>query len=100
VTHDTKLETAGLDTRRRKLVFRCWHRGTREMDLLLGRYVDAHAATMDDADVVALEYLLEAPDPELFGWLSGGKPVPPNYDTPMLHSIRAFHENNPVSQAF
>lgn len=87
------------DARRRKLGFRCWHRGTREMDLLLGRFADAHLADMSEEEVAALEYLADAPDPELFGWIAETKPVPRNYDTPMLAAIRAFHRQRPVSSA-
>lgn len=88
-----------LDARRRKLVFRCWHRGTREMDLLLGRFIDAKVAAMRDDEVTALEYLIAAPDPELFGWITGGKAVPANYDIPILEAIRAYHRDNPAAKA-
>ncbi|WP_245499622.1 succinate dehydrogenase assembly factor 2 [Tepidamorphus gemmatus] len=87
------------ESRRRKLGFRCWHRGTREMDLLLGRFADANLAAMSDAEVAELERLVEAPDPELFGWIAGTRPVPANYDTPMLAAIRDFHRRHPVSGA-
>lgn len=61
------------------------------MDLVMGRYADAHAATMPTADIDTMEALMEAPDPEVFGWITGAKPVPANYDTNLLHRIRAFH---------
>lgn len=77
--------------RRRRLVFRAWHRGTREMDLLMGEFADAHAASLSVDDLDAFEALMEAPDPEVFGWLTGAKPTPPNYDTPLLRQMRAFH---------
>lgn len=77
--------------RRRRIVFRAWHRGTREMDLIMGRYADAHAATMPTAEIDLFEALMEAPDPEVFGWICGAKPTPANYDTALLHRIRAFH---------
>jgi antitoxin CptB len=99
VEDDLKSDAERLDVRRRRLVFRCWHRGTREMDLLLGRYVDAHVADMTDPEVKALEHLLEAPDPEIFAWIAESKPIPPNYDTPMLQAIRTFHEDNPSAKA-
>ena len=41
----------GLDDRRKRLLFRCWHRGTREMDLLLGRVestVGSHTVVVTD----------------------------------------------------
>jgi antitoxin CptB len=99
VAHDPKTETAGLDVRRRKLVFRCWRHGTREMDLLLGRFVDDLIVDLSENDVGALEYLLEAPPQELFGWITGGTQVPANYDIPLLHTIRAYHRDNPVAGA-
>ena len=61
------------------------------MDLIMGRYADAHAATMPAPDIDLFEALMEAPDPEVFHWISGAKPIPPNYDTSLLRSIRAFH---------
>ena len=37
----TTRSSEGLDLRRRKLLFRCWHRGLREVDLIMGRFADA-----------------------------------------------------------
>lgn len=80
-----------LEIRRRKLRYRAWHRGTREMDLLLGRFVDAELQGLSEADIGALESLIELPDPDLFSWLMGESPVPPESDTPMFRRIQAFH---------
>ncbi|MFC3132029.1 succinate dehydrogenase assembly factor 2 [Microbaculum marinum] len=99
VTNADANEQPGLDVRRRRVVFRCWHRGTKEMDLLLGRYADARIGTMSDDEVDALEFLMDAPDPELFGWIAGTRPVPANYDIPTLHAIRSFHRDNPTSRS-
>lgn len=60
----------GLDVRRKRLLFRCWHRGTREMDLILGRFADAEIATLSDRDLDELEHLIELPDPDLYASLS------------------------------
>jgi antitoxin CptB len=78
-----------LDARRRRLLFRATHRGTFENDLMLGGFLRAHLATLDDADLTALEALLELPDPDLADWLTGRAPVPPEQDTAMLRRIRA-----------
>ncbi len=77
--------------RRRRLVFRAWHRGTREMDIVMGRFADAHAATLPVNEIEVFEALMEAPDPEVFAWITGAKPTPANYDTALLRQIRAFH---------
>lgn len=61
------------------------------MDLVMGRYADAHAMTMALPDIDIFEALMEAPDPEIFAWITGAKPTPPNFETPLLQQIRAFH---------
>lgn len=84
-----------LDDRRKRLRFRAWHRGTREMDLVLGRFVDAHASKLSDAEIDVLEALMEVPDPELYLWIAGTADVPPNYDSPVFRQIVAFHRDGP-----
>src|SRR6185295_4291950 len=59
----TTRSSDGLDDRRKRLLFRCWHRGTREMDLILGRFADAEIAMLSDAELAELEQLIEEPDP-------------------------------------
>ena len=80
-----------LELRRRRLRYRAWHRGTREMDFVLGRFVDAAVAAMKEPEVAELEALLEAPDPDLFAWVTGTEPVPANYDTEIIRRMVAFH---------
>ena len=79
----------GLDDRRKRLLFRCWHRGTREMDLILGRFADAEIADLSDGDVAELERLLEVPDPDLYAALTGDKPLAPEYASALYDCIRA-----------
>jgi len=81
----------GLDDRRKRLLFRCWHRGTREMDLILGRFADATISDLPDADLAELERLLEVPDPDLYAALTGGTPLAPEYASALFDSIKAFH---------
>ena len=63
--------SSGLDDRRKRLLFRCWHRGTREMDLILGRFADAEIAGLTDDELGQLEQLIEVPDPDLYAALTG-----------------------------
>ncbi len=83
----------GPDARRRRLLFRAWHRGTREMDLVMGRFTEANLTALTDDDVVTMEALMEANDRDVFDWISGMAETPANYDTPVLARIRAFHLN-------
>ena len=56
----------------RRLMFRCWHRGTQESDLILGRFVEVHLADFDSEQLDRLEALLDCTDPDLFDWIIGG----------------------------
>ncbi|MCK0208561.1 succinate dehydrogenase assembly factor 2 [Starkeya koreensis] len=86
----TTRSSAGLDARRRRILYRAWHRGTREMDLLMGRFADAHIADLSEEDVADFELLIEVEDPDLFGWINSGTPAPA-FDTPIFHRFRQFH---------
>ncbi|MDQ0345940.1 succinate dehydrogenase assembly factor 2 [Ancylobacter vacuolatus] len=86
----TTRSSAGLDARRRRILYRSWHRGTREMDLLMGRFADACIGELSEEDVAAFELLIEVEDPDLYGWL-GGAPPAPDFDTPLFHRFRQFH---------
>ncbi|HWP27717.1 MAG TPA: succinate dehydrogenase assembly factor 2 [Xanthobacteraceae bacterium] len=82
--------TGGLDVRRRRLLYRSWHRGTREMDLILGRFADAHMADLAEQELDDYEALLEVPDADLFAWLTGATPVTPRCDTALFRRLREF----------
>lgn len=86
----TTRSSAGLDARRRRILYRAWHRGTREMDLLMGRFADAQIGELSEQDVADFELLIEVEDPDLFGWINSGVPAP-EFDTPIFHRFRQFH---------
>lgn len=81
--------------RKKRLRFRAWHRGTREMDLVLGRFVDAKLDALTPSEVAELEALMEVPDPELYLWVAGTAEVPTNFDTAVFRQIVAFHQDGP-----
>lgn len=85
----TRRSSEGLDARRRKLLFRSWHRGIREMDLVLGGFADAYIDALTDAELDQYERLLELQDADLLAWVTGEAPVPANQATPLLSKIIA-----------
>jgi antitoxin CptB len=87
----TTRSSDGLDERRRKLLFRCWHRGMREMDLIMGRFADATVEQLTHDELTDLEQLMEAPDRELLAWVTGESEVPSNYDTALFRRLRDFN---------
>ena len=87
----SRISSDGLDARRRRLLFRSWHRGIREMDLVYGGFADAHIATLSDAELDDYEKLLELRDQQVLNWVSGAQPTPPDYDTALFRRLRDFH---------
>jgi antitoxin CptB len=86
----TTRSSDGLDERRRRLLFRAWHRGMREVDLITGRFADAHIASMSEADVTEFERLMDVPEPELLAWVMGARQTPASFDTPLFRRLRDF----------
>ena len=79
-----------LSMRLRRLRYRAWHRGTREMDLILGPYADAKLPLLTAEDLDRFEVLLDEVDTDLFDWLTGTQPAPPDADHQMLADLLAF----------
>ena len=84
---------ATLDPRRRKILFRAWHRGMREVDLLLGPFADASLAGMSEAELDEFEALMEALDRDVFAWLIGETAVPEGFDNGVFRRVQAFHRH-------
>ena len=79
--------------RRKRLRFRAWHRGMREMDLVLGPFADAAVAGFSEDEVALFEALLQVPDPDVYAWITGAAAVPANFDTALFKRLCAFHRD-------
>jgi antitoxin CptB len=88
----TTRSSDGLDERRRKLLFRAWHRGIREMDLIMGRFADTHLDQLSDVELTEFEGLMELPDPQVLAWITGGENIPAEHDGALLRRMRDFHQ--------
>lgn len=78
-----------IETRMKRALYRAHHRGTKEMDLVLGNFADAELVRLDDAGLVAFEELLALPDPEIDRWIKGEQA--PLALSPMIGLIRRHH---------
>ena len=76
------------ETRLKRLRMRAWHRGIKEMDLILGGWADTHLDTADAATLDAFEAVLAEADQDLYSWVSG-QAAPPAGLAPMLARIAA-----------
>ena len=74
--------------RRRRLIFRAWHRGIKELDLIFGNYLDKHIDEMDHDDCAWFEALFEENDHDILAWIMNNKPTPEAFDTPIMDAIK------------
>jgi antitoxin CptB len=88
-----EISSDGLDPRRRRLLFRSWHRGIREMDMVYGRFADALISALSESELDDYEKLLELRDQQVFDWVFGVQPPETAYDTPVFRRLLAFHED-------
>ena len=84
----TTISSEGLDERRRRLLFRAWHRGMREVDLITGPFADAHLGTLTESEVDEFERLMDVPEPELLAWVMGAEETPAAFDTILVRKMR------------
>jgi len=87
----TTRSSEGLDARRRKLLFRAWHRGMREMDLIMGRFADAAIGQLSEDELAEFEALIEVPDRQLLAWVTGEADAPTEYDTALFRRLCDFN---------
>jgi antitoxin CptB len=85
-----------LEERRRRAQYRAAHRGTLEMDWLLGRYAAAALSGMSQADLDHFEGLLTLPDPELHAWITTGDGFGDGEYANLIMRIRKFHGLGPA----
>ena len=91
---ESQLSSADLDPRRRRALFRAWHRGMREMDIILGKFADAHLPTLTEAELGEFERLMEEIDRDVLMWLTGEVPTPLQWQTPFFERICQFHTHS------
>jgi antitoxin CptB len=86
----TTRSSAEISPRRKRILFRAWHRGIREMDLILGQFADDEISNLSDAQLDELEIIMDEEDADLVNWITGLKPVPEHYQTPLFEKIASY----------
>lgn len=82
--------THPLETWRKRLRYRSWHRGTKELDLLLGTFAERELASLSAEQLARYEALLELPEPILYAWLSGQGTPPAEFDHDVTRRLLGF----------
>ncbi len=80
------------ESRRKRIIYRSWHRGCKETDIILGNFCDHFIQEMDDAGLTLFEQLLEEDDAAIWSWLTHKtSPENPAYE-PLLEQLRHFRD--------
>jgi len=80
-----------LTTRRKRLIHRSRYRGSREADLIFGRFADVHVKSMEPDALDRYEALIEESDQDLMAWVMGREPVPARHDNDIFDLLRRFN---------
>lgn len=73
--------------REKRLKYQSWHRGTREMDIILGQFADKRISSLSEAELEEYTALITLPDTDLYKWISGREAIPDQYQTPLMAAI-------------
>ena len=79
-----------MDARRKRMLFRSWHRGMREMDMLLGKFAEQHLEGFSDIQLDRFEAILAEIDPDIYNWLSGREPIPDDLQNDVMEMLKKF----------
>jgi antitoxin CptB len=72
----------------RALKYRAWHRGTREADIMIGGFFDAHHAAWDTHEKALFAALLMETDVDIMAWAIGTEAAPARYEGPMMDALQ------------
>ena len=79
-----------VERQRKRLMFQCRHRGTKELDLVLGPFAEANLPTMNADELRNLSAFLSEIDPDIYDWLSGRESLPERLRNPVTDRLVAF----------
>ncbi|MCF6343409.1 MAG: succinate dehydrogenase assembly factor 2 [Devosiaceae bacterium] len=83
-------KTSKNNNRIKRMLYRCWHRGTQEMDLILGHFANAKLDGYNEVELDRFEELMDEQDTDLLKWILGQEPVPDNIDADFIKQLRDF----------
>ncbi len=79
-----------MDIRKKRMLFRSWHRGFKEMDLILGSFADRRLESLGPEELDQFEAILDAEDTPLYQWITGKDAMPDVFNTPIMTEICDF----------
>ncbi len=83
-----------LENKKKKLIFRCGHRGTKEMDIFLGQFAKYYVPNFNVDQLTMFETFITNPDPDIYNWLTGQEQLPQEWDNEISQLLLKFHLNH------
>ena len=83
--------TDDVETRRRRAIYRARHRGTKEMDWILGRFADQAIGGFSTDRLGMFERMLTLPDPDLEDMILHPELKPAGEFAELVAAVRVFH---------
>ena len=74
----------------RRLHWRAHHRGTREADMLIGGFFDAHHAAWSDDECALFDEILNQQDVDIMAWAIGTAEAPERFAGPMIEAMKTL----------
>ena len=78
--------------RKKKILFKCTHRGTKELDMLLGNYVSNHISILKSKELDYLDIILRFNDMDLFKILTKKKEISKKINKFFIKKIIKFNQ--------
>ena len=70
------------------LKWRAHHRGTREADMLIGGFFDAHHKCWSTRERALFAEMLEEQDIDIMAWAVGTAEPPPRFEGPLIEALK------------
>ena len=86
------------DIFRKKLLFRSSHRGTKEMDILLGGFFKEWGNSLNESELIEFRSLLELTDKVISDWLIMNKTTTNIESMGISKKIREFVDSNTIGK--
>ena len=88
-----RLMVEDLEIRRKRLRYHSWHRGTKELDLVLGQFGEKYLPTMSEKAIDLFEAIINENEHDIYAWLAGQEPIPTQHDNHIMNMIINFKIN-------
>lgn len=88
-----KIKINNLSLRKKKILFKCAHNGTKELDILLGSYVSHHINLLKSKELDYLDVVLSFSDLDLFKILTKKKAIDKKMNEYFIKKIIKFNQN-------